>query len=291
MDPRPPAQKGMSPVLAGSTLLHAAAVAGFIAESGAWPWLLAALAVNHAALTAICVTPRSHLLGPNIVRLPAQARAQGQVALTFDDGPDPVGTPKVLDILDRHGATASFFCIGSRSARDPGLAREIVARGHFVENHTFRHPNGFAFHSPRGLATEVGQAQDLLTELTGRAPVFFRPPMGISGPLLQFVLRRFGLSRVTWTRRGYDGLPADPDVVLSRLTRGLAAGDILVLHDGGPSGGHAAVQTLPRLLGTIADRGLKAVSLTHSFHPACAPGTNVPEAVFAASGTGRSIPA
>jgi len=204
------------------------------------------------------------------VRLPAESGARGEVALTFDDGPDPVGTPKVLDILDRHGATASFFCIGSRSARDPGLAREIVARGHYVENHTFRHPHSFAFRTPWGLATEVGRAQDVLTELTGRAPVFFRPPMGIRAPLLDSVLRRFGLSLVTWTRRGCDGVPADPEVVLCRLSRGLAAGDILVLHDGGPSGGQTAVQTLPRLLDAIAGRGLKAVSLTHSFAPATA---------------------
>ena len=255
------------PAIAGSAAVHTAALAGLAAEWGYWPWALAAVAANHAVLTIACMSPRSRLLGPNIRRAPDGARARGEVALTFDDGPDPVGTPRVLDILDRHGATASFFCIGSRAARDPGLVREIAARGHSVENHTFRHLNGFAFLWPAGLAMEIGRAQELLTELTGRAPIFFRAPMGIHGPWLQSVLGGFGLSLVSWTRRGYDGIPANPDAVLARLRRGLAAGDILVLHDGGPSGGRAAIETLPRLLGAIADRGLTAVSLRQSFSP------------------------
>ncbi len=258
---------GMPPMVAGSALLQTAALGGLAADWQAWPWMLAAVAANHAALTAACVLPRSHLLGPNITRLPDRARDRGEVALTFDDGPDAAGTPKVLRILDRDGATASFFCVGSRAARDPGLVREIVAHGHDVENHTFQHQNVFAFRRSRGLTSEIGRAQDLLTELSGRAPVFFRAPMGIRGPWLQSVLTRFDLSLVSWTRRGYDGLPADPGQVLARLTRGLGAGDIIVLHDGGPRGGHVAVQTLPRLLGAIADRGLKAVSLTRAFAP------------------------
>lgn len=267
---KPPLPPGVPPLVAGSVLFHAGAAVTFAADWETWPWVLAALAANHAVMTVACVSPRNGLLGPAIARLPAAACDRGEVALTFDDGPDADGTPKVLDILDRYRATASFFCIGSRSARDPGLVREIAARGHFVENHTFRHRYNFAFHLPGGLAAEIGRAQDLLTELTGRAPVFFRPPVGIRAPLLQPALWRFGLSLVTWTRRGYDGLPANPDTVLARLRHGLTAGDILVLHDGGPSGGHAAVQTLPRLLGTIEDRGLRAVSLTHAFAPSIA---------------------
>ncbi len=261
----PPLRNAPPPAILGTALLHTAALASLVTAWETWPWVAAAVAANHAAMAAVCVSPRSRLLGANIARLPAASRNRGEVALTFDDGPDAIGTPKVLDILDRHGATASFFCIGARAARDPGLVREIVARGHFVENHTFRHGNGFAFGFPRGLAAEIGEAQDVLTSLTGRAPVFFRAPMGIRGPWLQPVLCRFNLSLVSWTRRGFDGVRADPGAVLARLSRGLAAGDVLVLHDGGPSGGHAAVQALPRLLETIADRGLRAVSLTQAF--------------------------
>ena len=256
------------PAIAGSAAIHVAALASLAAEWGNWPGALAAVAANHAVLATVCMSPRSRLLGPNIRCAPGPARARGEVALTFDDGPDPVGTPRVLDILDRHGATASFFCIGSRAARDPGLVREIAARGHSVENHTFRHQNSFAFRWPAGLALEIGRAQELLAGLAGSAPIFFRAPMGIHGPWLQPVLARFGLSLVSWTRRGYDGVPANADAVLARLRHGLAAGDILVLHDGGPSDGRAAVETLPRLLGAMTDRGLNAVSLRRCFSPA-----------------------
>ena len=251
----------MPPALTGSLILHAAGVAGLLVAPGYWAWTLAAFVANHAVLAVAGMSPRSTLPGPNLSRLPPAARARGEVALTFDDGPDPVGTARVLDILDRHQARASFFCIGAQAARDPGLVREIVARGHSVENHTHRHPNGFAFLGAGGLMAEIGEAQKVLTGLTGRPPAYFRAPMGFRGPLLEPVLRRFGLSLVSWTRRGMDGVPADPGSVASRLTRGLAAGDVLVLHDGGPEGGEAAVRALPRLLDAMADRGLRGVSL------------------------------
>ena len=262
---KPPERGALPPAVMGSILLHAAGMAGLAAAPEDWGWVLGGLALNHAVLAVAGLSPRSSFLGPNIARLPEAARARGEVGLTFDDGPDREGTPRVLDILDRHGVTASFFCIGAHAARDPGLAREIAARGHGVENHTYRHSNAFAFRGPLGLFAEIGRAQAVLTEASGRAPAFFRAPMGLRGPLLEPVLRRFGLSLVSWTRRGIDGVPADPGAVLARLTRGLAAGDVLMLHDGGPSGGRAAVETLPRLLGGIAARGLRGVSLTRAF--------------------------
>lgn len=255
------ARGDLPPALTASLALHATGLAGLAAAPELWSWVVGALTANHAVLAAAGMMPRSAFSGPNIVRLPPEAAALGEVALTFDDGPDPAGTPAVLDILDRRGVRASFFCIGARAERHPALVREIAARGHCVENHTFCHPNGFAFRGPRGLAAEIGRAQILLTALTGRSPRFFRAPMGLRGPLLEPVLQRFGLSLVSWTRRGRDGLRADPDAVLARLARGLSGGDVLVLHDGGPMGGSVAVRVLPRLLDAIAARGLRVVPL------------------------------
>jgi peptidoglycan/xylan/chitin deacetylase (PgdA/CDA1 family) len=258
---------GLSPAVAGSAALHLAGASALVAAPELWHSVLGTLAFNHAALAIVGAVPGSRLLGPNLIRLTAAARARGEVVLTFDDGPDPHGTPRVIDILARHGATASFFCIGSHAARDPGLTREIAARGHSVENHTFRHSNGFAFLGPRGLAAEISRAQETLTALSGRKPSFFRAPMGVRGPLLEPVLRRLDLSLVSWTRRGLDGLPADPRRVRERLTRDLAAGDILVLHDGGPAGGRVAIQVLPWLLEAIAVSGLRPVSLAQATAP------------------------
>lgn len=253
-----------------SIALHAAALGGSVAAPGAWPWLLGALAANHVALGAAGMWPRSTALGLNIVRLPPACATRGEVALTFDDGPDPEATPAILDLLDAHGAHASFFCVGARAEAHPGLVAEIVRRGHSVENHTATHPGAFACLLPGPTTEQVNRAQATLSALSGRPPRFFRAPMGLRSPFLDPVLARAGLRLVTWTRRGYDATCDDAALVLRRLGRGLAARDILVLHDGRMTRAHArggrsvrpvALEILPPLLAAIADAGLRSVSL------------------------------
>jgi peptidoglycan/xylan/chitin deacetylase (PgdA/CDA1 family) len=124
-----------------SVALHVGAVAATAVHPHFWPWSLGAVAANHATITLAGLWPRSSLLGPNWTRLPPEAASHNAVAISIDDGPDPATTPRVLDILDAHCAKATFFCIGQRVERFPGLAREISDRGHAIENHTFRHPN------------------------------------------------------------------------------------------------------------------------------------------------------
>ncbi|MBM3395363.1 MAG: polysaccharide deacetylase family protein [Betaproteobacteria bacterium] len=132
----------------GSAWLHGAAALGVMAHPPAWPWAVTAVAVNHAALTAAGLWPRSRLLGPNWTRLPAPSAARREIALTLDDGPDPDITPRVLDQLDELAVRAAFFCIGHKVTRFPAVAREIVRRGHDIENHTQHHSHQFAFLGP-----------------------------------------------------------------------------------------------------------------------------------------------
>lgn len=251
--------------LRGSAALHAAAAAGAALAPALWPWALGAVAANHAAILAGVLLPRSRLLGSNWTRLPPEAAARGAIAITLDDGPDPEVTPRVLELLARHGAAATFFCIGERAARHPQLLRDIVAAGHRVENHSQRHRHDFAFLGPARCAREVAAAQAALGELAGSAPRFFRAPAGIRSPFLDPALARLGLQLVSWTRRGYDTHARDAATVFARLARGLAAGDILLLHDG-----HAArtatgipvvLEVLPRLLEAARAAGLRPITL------------------------------
>jgi peptidoglycan/xylan/chitin deacetylase (PgdA/CDA1 family) len=209
--------------------------------------------------------PRGRWLGPNLTRLPAAAALRREIALTFDDGPDPLITPQVLDLLDRHGAKASFFCIGEKAAAHPEIITAIVRRGHCVENHTNRHPLAFAFYGMSALRREIEAAQTVIAGVAGRAPHFFRAPAGFRSPLLDPVLARCRLQYVSWTRRGYDAVRRDPAQILRRLTQGLAAGDVLVLHDGTRArtaeGMPVVLAVLPALLEHIAERGLKCVAL------------------------------
>jgi len=254
-----------SPFVRGSFALHAVALAGTALGPGLWPWALGAIAANHAVAGVAGMLPRSRLLGPNLTRLPPAAEARGEIAITVDDGPDPEVTPRVLEILARAGARASFFCIGQRAQRHPALVREIVAQGHSVENHSLHHRHNFAVLGPRGYLREIGVAQDTLAGIAGSEPRFFRAPAGLRNPFLDYALARLALPLVSWTRRGFDTRRADPGRVRARLTRGLAAGDILLLHDGhaarASGTGAVVLAVLPRLLEDISRAGLRPVTL------------------------------
>jgi peptidoglycan/xylan/chitin deacetylase (PgdA/CDA1 family) len=251
-----------SPVPRASLWLHGVAALGLAVQPQLWPQTLALLACNHALLTAL-MHPRGTQLGPNLVRLPAAL--SGSVALTFDDGPDPEVTPRLLDLLEARGATASFFVIGEKAARHGALLREMQRRGHTIENHTHRHRATFACLGLWGLRREISRAQQVIADATGVAPRFFRAPMGLRSPLLDPVLALEGLRLVSWTRRGYDGRPSHPDKVLDRLTRRLAGRDILLLHDTAPPGlparSAAVLKVLPGLLDRCAAAGLRVGSL------------------------------
>jgi peptidoglycan/xylan/chitin deacetylase (PgdA/CDA1 family) len=220
------------------------------------------MAGNHALLTAAGLWPRSQVYGETLFRLPGGAP---RVALTFDDGPDPAVTPHVLDLLARFDAQASFFCIGNRARQHPALVRQVAAAGHGVENHTLTHPNLFCCLRTAGLRREVGEAQAILADITGRAPRWFRSPMGFRSPLLAPVLQETGLSAAAWTRRGYDTTCRDPAIVQRRLLRRAGAGDVLMLHDGHAArtidGAPVVLRVLPPLLTALAQRGLKIVAL------------------------------
>jgi len=254
-----------SPFLKLSIATHAAATGLVALAPTLWPWALGGLVADHALLTAAGLWPRSTLLGSNWTRLPAAARMRGEVALTIDDGPDPEVTPRVLDVLDQFSACATFFCIGTRVAAHPTLAREIVHRGHTLENHSDSHRHRFSVLGPAAMRAEIATAQARITEVVGSAPEFFRAPAGLRNPFLDPILARLGLQLASWTRRGFDTVAASPELVFARLRRELAAGDILLLHDGHAArtaaGSAVILDVLPALLGELRRENLRPVTL------------------------------
>jgi len=265
-----------SPLIRASVALHVGAAVVTLARTPLWPWSLGAVVANHLLLTAAGLWPRSRLLGPNWTHLPGETNASpSAIAVTIDDGPDPEVTPRVLDCLDQHGAKATFFGVGERVEAQATLAREIVRRGHALENHTYRHLVRFSLLGPRGLREEIHLGQETIASATGQVPWFFRAPAGLRNPFLEAVLAEESLGLVSWTRRGWDTLSRSPERVLERLTRGLIAGDILALHDGRAartrSGDPVILEVLPRLLAALSAAGLTAVTLRAAFAPATAP--------------------
>jgi len=256
----------------GAAAVHVGAAVSVIAAPVTWPWALTAALGSHAFVAAQSLFPRSQLLGPALVRLPRSLAERGAVALTFDDGPDPEVTPRALDLLDRAGAKATFFCLGDRVRRHPALTREIVTRGHAVENHSYSHSLAFGFWGPRRVQRDIGAAQDAIADATGIAPLFFRPPFGARNPMLEPALAALGLHCVVWSARAFDTITRDPDRIVRRLMASLDAGGIALLHDGiairERSGPAVVLQALSSLLAALAARRLHSISLRVLAQPA-----------------------
>lgn len=222
-----------------------------------------------AALLALLATVGCgvFLLGSGVFARPILGgRSTGSaVALTFDDGPDPVHTRRVLDLLDRHGQRGTFFVIGARAERHQEVIAEIVRRGHGLGNHSFHHSWMTTLRSPRVLAAELAQAGDVLERAAGVRPRWFRPPVGLLSPPVVDGARRAGLALVGWSATARDGVAgATVEEATARLTRALRPGAILVLHDAverGAAREPIAARVLERLLPTLAERGLRSVTL------------------------------
>src|SRR5215467_470713 len=195
-------------------------------------------AVLAGAVVAVGgVHPRSQLFGKTI-RHTASPR---KLALTFDDGPNPAITPKLLDLLEHHHARATFFMIGRFVRSCPELAQEVQARGHLLANHTETHPN-LIWLSPKNVRSELQRCQDALQDVTGAAAKYFRPPYGFRNPWVVSTARSLGMQTVMWTLIPGDwrGKPVEWLVkrikpIADRTERGghRSVGDVLCLHDGG----------------------------------------------------------
>ncbi|MCS7316212.1 MAG: polysaccharide deacetylase family protein [Bryobacterales bacterium] len=186
-----------------------------------------AIAASAVAATVYAVRGRSSsLLAPSVYRGPRDRRA---VALTFDDGPSPA-TAAILEILEQHGAKATFFVCGLNAERHPGIVRAAARAGHQIGNHTYSHARLW-LRSARFIAEELALAQRAITAITGTPPRWFRPPYGVRWFGLREAQRRLGLTGVMWTCSGRDWhLPAGR--VVARLLRAARNGAILCLHDG-----------------------------------------------------------
>lgn len=230
----------------------------YFAAPTAWPLLMLGVWCLLAALVVVTITPQWQLFGPALVRVAGRG---GLVALTFDDGPDPVHTRTILDHLDAAGARATFFVIGQEVERRPEVAREIVRRGHQVAMHGHDHRWQRIFH-PAWLADDFERAVLAIQRVTGRVPRWFRPPVGVATPEVLDVCRpafRFA----AWSLRPFDGKLPDPDLVRDRVRSKIREGDVVLLHDAARHGRFAppAARALPGILADLEERGLRSVTL------------------------------
>jgi len=199
-----------------------------------WPIIVPAAALGIAGIAAWgAVAPSSELYGHTL----RHTSAAKKIALTFDDGPNPAVTPRLLELFDRYGVHATFFLIGKFARACPELVREISTRGHQIGNHTETHAN-LIFQSRAGIRDELARCQEAIaTAARGEPPRWMRPPYGYRSPLLGGEVRRAGLQGVVmWSKICWDWNPQPPGRLIERLASVArpdgSRGDIVVLHDG-----------------------------------------------------------
>jgi peptidoglycan/xylan/chitin deacetylase (PgdA/CDA1 family) len=187
------------------------------------------------------------------------------VALTFDDGPHPDGTPAVLGALERTGARATFFLVGEQVRRHPALAREIVAAGHAVALHGDRHRCQLRL-TPRALDDDLARVAATVADATGSAPALYRPPYGVFSIAGLALLRRRGWRGLLWSRWGCDWRArTTAEAIARRATRDLGPGDVILLHDADTYSARDSwrrtAQALPAVLAAVQRAGLQSVAL------------------------------
>jgi peptidoglycan/xylan/chitin deacetylase (PgdA/CDA1 family) len=222
-------------------------------------WLAFAVYIG-IALTGVLV-PQLEMFGDVVSHGPDDARV---VALTFDDGPSPLTTPRVLSALAAAGAKATFFVLGSKAEAHPDVLRAIVAAGHAVGVHGYDHHRLYALLTPRAVAADIARAREVVEREAGVRAKWFRPPVGQVSPRTAAGARRAGVPIVAWSVRGLDGLRGrTPEQVVERVMPGLEPGAIVLLHDAAEDDDFepASLSALPRLLAVLAEMGLATVTL------------------------------
>ena len=217
------------------------------------------VALIYAAGTLLMLYLLFHPRNQWLVANRSRVDGEGCVALTFDDGPDPVDTPKLLDLLREKGVKATFFVVGKRADQYPDIVRRAWAEGHLVANHTWSHHALFCFLMPGRLRAEIERGTESVRRICGFRPRFFRSPVGLRHPLLGPYLKDAGLEYVSWSIRTRDTLTANSSVLAQRILGKAASGDIILLHDHLPAGADVMLEALPRVIDELRERGFEFV--------------------------------
>ena len=208
-----------------------------------------------------------HGFGQNIQVIRRGAPATKAVVLTFDDGPNPAYTPRILEILEQYQAPAAFFMVGEAVEQHPDLARLVVSKGYEIGNHTYSHRNLFR---PGGavIGQEIELANRAIERVTGERPLFFRPPRGAYTQQVLDAVREKKQIMVLFSLSGMDWAELPPQIIAQHVLRRVQPGDILLLHDSGdlitPEGGDRqnTVDALPLIIDGLRRQGYRLLTLS-----------------------------
>lgn len=187
---------------------------------------------------------------------------KNQIALTFDDGPHPEFTPKILHLLAQHNAKATFFCIGKNIETNEAIFKDIVTAGHTVGNHTYSHSNDFGFLSAKKVIAELQKTNSVVKKSLGEEMKLYRPAFGVTNPNIKKALKTIRLLAIGWSIRSLDTTHRSETQVLERITKNIDKGDVVLLHDTSEK----TVAVLEQLLLFLQERNLQSVTIDQLFN-------------------------
>jgi peptidoglycan/xylan/chitin deacetylase (PgdA/CDA1 family) len=223
------------------------------------------ITVAHAGPALTAIAPFRRVFAPGL----SGPGAVDHVAITFDDGPDAASTPHFLRLLAARGVHATFFLLGRSLVSNPGLGRDLVAAGHELGVHGFDHRCLLA-RGHRATYGQLARTKDIITDISGTPPRWYRPPYGVLTASALRAARRLDMVPVLWTRWGKDWTAkATPASVLDMVTPGLVGGATILLHDSdctsAPGSWRATLGAVPSIIDTCRERGLRVGPLREHF--------------------------
>ncbi|NKQ39256.1 MAG: polysaccharide deacetylase family protein [Methanosarcinales archaeon] len=184
------------------------------------------------------------------------------IALTFDDGPNPEYTLKVLALLKKYNAKATFFCIGKNVESNPEILKEIVKEGHLIGNHSYNHQNSFGFLSTKKVMVELEKTKEIVKNTVNLEINFFRPPFGVTNPNIAKAVKKLDLNTFGWSVRPYDTVAKDVEITYQKIISKIKKGDVLLMHDSN----ELSVVVLEKVLTYFDENNFRTITLDKLFN-------------------------
>ncbi len=188
--------------------------------------------------------------------------SKNQIAITFDDGPNPEFTPQVLALFQQFEVKATFFCIGKHIETHPEVFKQTINEGHTVGNHTYSHNNFFGFFNTQKVQAELEKTTIIIKQISGLDAQLYRPAFGVTNPNIRRAVHNLNLTTIGWNKRSLDTTNLTEEQILKRITKNLKSGDVILLHDTSEK----SVRVLEQLLLFLRDNNFQSVTIDTLFN-------------------------
>lgn len=193
-----------------------------------------------------------------VLRVPTKEKV---VALTYDDGPHPVFTPEILDILDKYHVKATFFMVGKRMEEYPEIVKDVISRGHVIANHTYTHPHNIELDTQAQVIRELEKCEEVIEKMTGRRAHLFRPPRGLVDGTVFMIAAEEGYRVILWTVSADHHDAPTPEAMVQRVMKHIRPGGIILAHDGTISPRWKDVAATPGIIESLKKKGYRFVTI------------------------------